>query len=125
MQHREKGQDQKTQENGINPVLLSRTELHWLLGKSKVSKIFEYQIRSRIKKKVKKLMELELPLLVKCNFIDNGLGRDLETGQIMTTQALVRQRSRHPLQIAFINILFLLLSARLFLSLVYSFNFMS
>ena len=91
MQYKEQGQDQKTQENNINPVLLRRTELDWLLGKTKVSKIFEYQIRSRIKKKVKTLMELELPLLVKCNFIDNGLGRDLETGQIMTTQALVRQ----------------------------------
>ena len=58
MQHREKGKDQKTQENSINPVVLSRTELHWLLGKTKVSKIFEYQIRSRIKKKVKTLMGL-------------------------------------------------------------------
>jgi hypothetical protein len=94
MQRKEQVQDQKTQENDINPVLLSRTELHWLLGKTKVSKIFEYQIRGRIKKKVKTLMELELPLLVKCNFIDNGLGRDLETGPIMTTPALVRQRSR-------------------------------
>jgi hypothetical protein len=95
MQHREKGQDQKPWENDINPVLLSRTELDWLLGKTKVSKIFEYQIRSRIKRKVKTLMELELPLLVKCNFIDNGLGRDLETGAYsIRTQALVRQRSR-------------------------------
>jgi|SRR5215208_7505322 len=94
MQHREKGQDQKPWENDINPVLLSRTELDWLLGKTKVS-IFEYQIRSRIKRKVKTLMELELPLLVKCNFIDNGLGRDLETGAYsIRTQALVRQRSR-------------------------------
>ena len=65
MQHSEKRQDQKTQENNINPVLLSRTELDWLLGKTKVSKIFEYQIRSRIKRKVKTLTELELPLLVK------------------------------------------------------------
>ena len=55
MQYKEQGQDQKTQENNINPVLLSRTELDWLLGKTKVSKIFEYQIRSRIKKKVKTL----------------------------------------------------------------------
>ena len=63
MQHSEKRQEQKTQENGINPVLLSRTELDWLLGKTKVS-IFEYQIRSRIKKKVQTLIELELPLLI-------------------------------------------------------------
>jgi hypothetical protein len=93
MQHREKGQDQKTQEKDISPVLLSKTELHTLLGETKVSKLFDYQIRSRIKKKVKTLMVLELPLLVKSNFIDNSLGRDLETGTTSTTQALVRQRS--------------------------------
>jgi hypothetical protein len=60
-----KGQDDK-----LNGVLLSRTEIQWLLGKIKVSKLFEYQLKSRIKKKVQSLMELELPLLVKTNFID-------------------------------------------------------
>jgi hypothetical protein len=49
-------------------------------------------------------MELELPLLVKTNFIDcyddSQRGRDLESGPLLTksqdvkTQALVRQRSR-------------------------------
>jgi hypothetical protein len=88
----------------LNPVLLSKTEIQWLLGKAKVSKLFEYQLKSRIKKKVQSLIELELPLLVKTNFIDcyddSQRGRDLESGPLLTksqdvkTQALVRQRSR-------------------------------
>jgi hypothetical protein len=49
MRHEEQGQEEKTQENGVAPVLLSMTELRWLLGKTKVSKLFEYQIRSRKK----------------------------------------------------------------------------
>jgi hypothetical protein len=93
----------KVQDDKLNPVLLSKTEIQWLLGKIKVSKVFEYQLKSRIKKKVQSLMELELPLLVKTNFIDcydgSQLGGDLDTGplntksQIDKTQALVRQRS--------------------------------
>ena len=40
-------------------------------------------------------MELELPFLVKCNFIENSLGWNLETGTIvMMTQALVAQPGR-------------------------------
>lgn len=82
--------------------MLSRTEIQWLLGRVKVSKPFEYQLKSRIKKKVQSLKELELPLLVKTNFIDcyddSRLGWDLDTrplntkSQIDKTQALVRQR---------------------------------
>ena len=89
--------------DNLNPVLLSRTEIQWLLGRIKVSKPFEYQIKSKIKKKVQSLMELELPLLVKTNFIDcydeSRLGWDLDRGphntksSIDKTQALVRQRS--------------------------------
>jgi hypothetical protein len=87
----------------LNPVLVSKTEIQWLLGKAKVSKLFEYQLKSRIKKKVQSLMELELPLLVKTNFIDcyddSQDGRDLEPGPLLTksqdvkSHALVRQRS--------------------------------
>jgi hypothetical protein len=113
MQHRKKGPGEEAQKNGSNPVLLSRTELYWLLGKTIVSKTFEYQIRSRVKKKIKTLMELDLPLLVKSNFVDSGFGRDLETGACsMITQALVRQRSREP------NVVLYLLSPLCFLSLL-------
>jgi hypothetical protein len=54
--------------NNFQPVLLSKSELHWLLGDINVSKSFEYKIKSSIKRKIQTLTELELPLLVKNNF---------------------------------------------------------
>ena len=92
-------------DNSLSLVLLSKTELLWLLGDTNVSKSFEYKIKSSIKRKVHTLIELELPLLVKNNFFvtddnhhdkvdDSGsLGWDLEPGPPSTNSALVRQRS--------------------------------
>ena len=96
--------------NNFQPVLLSNSELRWLLGDINVSKSFEYKIkRSSIKRKIQILTELELPLLVKNNFFvnndynhdiddDGRLGRDLESGPQLSypsnDTALVRQRSR-------------------------------
>ena len=72
----------------VKKLLLSKTELKWLRGEINVSRIFEYQIRSRIKKKVRTLVDVELPLLTQTQFIkcDNntGLGWDLETGTAET-----------------------------------------
>ena len=95
-------------DNNFNPVLLSRSELQWLRGDIKVSKSFEYKIRSKIKRKVQTLTELELPLLVKNNLFsdnyyyneidDDGLRRDFEPGTPLhhpsKDPALVRRRSR-------------------------------
>lgn len=80
----------------VKKVLPSKTGLKWLRGEINVSRLFEYQIRSRIKKT---LIDLELPLLIQTSFMNyennTGLGRDLETGTTKTmAQALVRQRSR-------------------------------
>jgi hypothetical protein len=110
MQSNELEEEQKQQGQKINDtklVLLSKSELHWLLGDIKVSKSFEYKIKSRIKRKIQTLTELELPLLVKKNFFasdndcynkDDGLGRDLESGPPLSPPSrnsdLVRQRSR-------------------------------
>jgi hypothetical protein len=95
--------------NNFKPVLLSKSELRWLSGDIKVSKSFEYKIRSSLKQKIQTLTELELPLLVKNNFFvndgyhhdiddDGRLGRDLESGPPLSYPsndiALVRQRSR-------------------------------
>jgi hypothetical protein len=95
--------------NGLSPALLSKSELHWLLGDINVSKSFEYKIKSSIKRKIQTLTELELPLLVKNNFFvnndynhridDDGLDWDLESGAPLSylsnhSVALVRQRSR-------------------------------
>jgi hypothetical protein len=100
------GQHQQEQKiNDTKPALLSKSELQWLLGDIKVSKSFEYKIRSSIKRKVQTLTELELPLLIKNNFFvnsyyeidDDGLGLDLEPGppqSLSLNSTLVRQRSR-------------------------------
>ena len=91
-------------DNNLNPVLLSKSELQWLRNDIKVSKSFEYKIKSSIKRKVQTLTELELPLLIRNNFFvnddsyrygiqdENSLGGDLESGP--SSSALVRQRSR-------------------------------
>jgi hypothetical protein len=54
----------------FQPALLTRTEIEWLLGNVKVSKTYEYRIKSDIKKKVKTFTEIEIPLLVKKGFFD-------------------------------------------------------
>ena len=99
----------ETDNNRLRPVLLSKTEIRWLRNDIKVSKSFEYKIKSSIKKKIRVLTELELPLLVKNNFfvtddyhqdeVDDGssLGRYLEPEALSCPSndtALVRQR-RH------------------------------
>ncbi|MFL6432524.1 MAG: hypothetical protein ACJ71O_02165, partial [Nitrososphaeraceae archaeon] len=97
-------------DDSLSTALLSKTEIRWLRNDIKVSKSFEYKIKSSIKKKVQILTELELPLLVKNNFFvnddshhheindDSILGRDLEWGPPLSyppnDTALVRQRSR-------------------------------
>lgn len=91
----------------IKPVLLSKSELQLLLGNVKFSKPFEYKMKNSIKRKIQTLTELELPLLIKNNFLvssyygiddDDGLGRDLEPGpptqSLSMNSSLVRQRSR-------------------------------
>jgi hypothetical protein len=55
--------------NSIKPALLSESEIQWLRGDKKVSKTFEYKMRSSIKRKVQSLTQLELPLLIRNNFL--------------------------------------------------------
>jgi hypothetical protein len=53
----------------FNQALLTKTELEWLLGKIQVSKVYEYRIKSDIKKKLQIFQQLELPLLMEKGFI--------------------------------------------------------
>ena len=55
----------------VQPALLTRTEIQWLLGNVKISKTYEYRIKSDIRKKLKTFTELELPLLIEQGIIDN------------------------------------------------------
>ena len=50
--------------------ILTSSEVEWLTGKKKVSKAYEYRIRSDIKKKIQIFQHLELPLLVQNGFLD-------------------------------------------------------
>ena len=108
MQSYEREEEQEQQQiNDTKPALLSKSELQLLLGNVKFSKPFEYKMKNNIKRKIQTLTELELPLLIKNNFLVNsyyeiddgdGIGQDLEAGpptqSLSTNSALVRQRSR-------------------------------
>jgi hypothetical protein len=93
----------KEDNRNMRPVLLSRSELQWLLGNTRVSKTFEYKMLSNIRRKIQALTAIELPLLIKHNLVsyqlDGKPGRDLEpiiAPAILTksTQALVRQSGK-------------------------------
>ena len=51
------------------PVLLTKTELEWLNGNIQLSYAYERKIKSDIKKKIRVLQEIELPLLMQKGFI--------------------------------------------------------
>jgi len=55
----------------VTPALLTRTEFEWLSNKVKISKAYEYRIKRDIRKKIKSLTELEIPLLIEKGFIYN------------------------------------------------------
>jgi hypothetical protein len=57
-----------------SPALLTKTELDWLQHKIKVSKVYEYRMRSDIKKKLQTFQQLELPLLMRNGFISSTHG---------------------------------------------------
>ena len=55
-----------------SPALLTKTELEWLQHKIRVSKVYEYRIKSDIKKKLQTFQQFELPLLKKNGFISSA-----------------------------------------------------
>jgi hypothetical protein len=55
-----------------SPALLTKTELDWLQHKIKVSKVYEYRLKSDIKKKLQTFQQLELPLLMRNGFISSA-----------------------------------------------------
>jgi hypothetical protein len=56
------------------PALLTKTELEWLQQRIKVSKVYEYRLKSDIKKKLQTFQQIELPLLAKNGFISSTHG---------------------------------------------------
>jgi hypothetical protein len=60
--------------NSFNPALLTKTELEWLNGNIQLSYAYQRKIKSDIKKKIRILQELELPLLIEKGFIPQTTG---------------------------------------------------
>jgi hypothetical protein len=56
------------------PALLTKTELEWLNGNIRLSYAYQRKIKSDIKKKIRILQELELPLLIEKGFILQNTG---------------------------------------------------
>lgn len=67
--------------SNIQPALLTKSEIDWLEGNNaKLSKSYEYKMRSNIKKKLRIFVDLELPLIQKSGIISDDLtvfGKDL------------------------------------------------
>jgi hypothetical protein len=61
------------------PALLTKTELDWLQHKIKVSKVYEYRLKSDIKKKLQTFQQLELPLLMTNGFISSANDLSIST----------------------------------------------
>jgi hypothetical protein len=57
-----------------SPALLTKTELEWLNGNIQLSYSYQRKIKSDIKKKIRILQELELPLLIEKGFIPQTTG---------------------------------------------------
>ena len=64
----------------IQPALLTRAEIDWLLGNKEVSKLYERKIRYSIKKKIETLTELEIPLLMHRGFNVTTYSNAVTTG---------------------------------------------
>ena len=54
---------------GHEVALLTRTEIEWLNGNIQLSYAYQRKIKSDIKKKIRILQELELPLLIGKGFV--------------------------------------------------------
>src|SRR5919202_9992 len=57
-----------------SPALLTKTELEWLNGNIQLSYAYERKVKSDIKRKIRILQELELPLLIEKGFIPQSTG---------------------------------------------------
>jgi hypothetical protein len=87
----------------MKPALLTRTEIEWLLGRKQVSKSYEYFMRNSIKSKLKTFTDLELPLLIKNDYLDGSSdsrlalragSKNLSANSKVTTDAEVAQPGR-------------------------------
>lgn len=83
-----------TSNNSHELSLLSKTELEWLLGNKRLSKSFEYKIKSIVKKKIDQFLNFELPLLIQNQILDKELIQNILDKHDSMLPNLVSKRSR-------------------------------
>lgn len=54
----------------LEPALLTRREIEWLMGKVKVSNGYQRKIKCDIRRKIRTFYAFELPLIQKFNSMD-------------------------------------------------------
>ncbi len=59
--------------NSSKSAFLSKSEKDWLIGSKKISKSYEYKIKSTIRKKLDTLYKFELPLIQNSRIFSNSL----------------------------------------------------
>ncbi len=69
-----------------SPALLTRSEIDYLLNKKHVDPNYEYVIRHRIKEKLDRFIQLEIPLLEKASFLQNLILSNCRWYGLMGTQ---------------------------------------
>jgi hypothetical protein len=82
-----------------SPALLTKTELDWLQHKIKVSKVYEYRLKSDIKKKLQTFQQLELPLLMRNGFISSANDLSIYTQSLSANPQRVESSSRARIQL--------------------------
>jgi hypothetical protein len=82
--------------NRIKYALLTKTESEWLLGRIKISKQYEYRIKSDIRKKLKIFQELELPTLLKSGLVNNERNMSSFTRDLSANPQLQRTNVADP-----------------------------
>jgi hypothetical protein len=83
-----------------SPALLTKTELDWLQHKIKVSKVYEYRLKSDIKKKLQTFQQLELPLLMRNGFISSANDLSIYTQSLSANPQRVESSSRARIQLS-------------------------
>ena len=81
-------------------ALLTRYRIKWLTGKKKFSKVYQYRIRSDIKKKLQVFQVSELPLLVQNGFLNELSVFTQLSANTQNTRSTVQLSSKNNLVLA-------------------------
>lgn len=74
----------------LDPALLTKTELEWLLGNVQVSNGYERKMRHAINRKIQTFVKLEIPLLMEKGFDVTANGNAVTTGSNATNDLVAK-----------------------------------